>query len=113
MTSFSWTAPCLVLAVAVAGCFDVDTGPAPLLIDNFDNGSVLPLDPHFDQWRCGIFRPEDYQNCECGYDEGTYSSYPSSIFLHADVKDSPLIKGPDNGGAQIYTQALVPEDLSH
>jgi hypothetical protein len=100
------------MAIAAVGCFDVGTGKSPLLIDNFDNGSVLPIDHHFDQWRCGIFPSEDYQNCECGYDDGTFDSYPYSIFLQADVKDSLLITGSDHGGAQLYTQAVVPEDLS-
>jgi len=98
---------CLVAAMPAVGCFDVDGGgAAPLLIDNFDNGTLLPLDRHFDQWRCGRFPTVDKQGCECGYADSTFRSYPYSLFLKATIEDPSI-------GAQLYTQADVPEDLSH
>ncbi len=100
-------APFLAL-VSATGCFDVHGDPAPLLIDNFDDG-VLPADRHFDQWRCGEFNPNTKQNCECGYDHATYQSAPYSIYLEATVAEEGSQK---SAGAQLYTQADVPEDLS-
>jgi hypothetical protein len=101
------------LATASVGCFDVSTDrPTALLIDNFDDGGLLPADHHFDQWRCGRFEPKTRDNCVCGYDDTTYRSYPYSMYLDATVADPPNGK-QDFGGAQIYTQASVPEDLSH
>jgi hypothetical protein len=91
------------------GCFDVDGGgAAPLLIDNFDNGTVLPVDRHFDQWRCQTFNTSNALDCNCGYDDGTYRSYPYSLYLRDAV-----ISDSFNGGAQVYTLADVPVDLSH
>jgi hypothetical protein len=106
-------APVVAVAAAAAGCFDVSAdGPTPLLIDNFDGGDLLPTDHHFDQWRCGRFKPDTTENCACGYDDTTYHSYPYSIYLDASIDDW-LDGTPDYGGAQVYTQATVPEDLSH
>jgi hypothetical protein len=100
------------MAMTSAGCFDVSGGQgAPSLIDDFDSGSLLPADPHFDQWRCGRYKPRSELDCKCGYDDRTYRSKPSSLYLHAEIQDSP--DGDSNhGGAQVYTQATVPVDLS-
>jgi hypothetical protein len=106
--------PVLVaVIVAFPACFDVSSGnKTSLLIDDFDRVDLLPADPHFDQWRCGRFKPDTAQNCACWYDEETYHSSPRSIHLAAALQDVP--DGvQDFGGAQLYTQANVPEDLSH
>jgi hypothetical protein len=101
------------MTMTSAGCFDVSGGQgAPLLIDDFDSNTLLPADPHFDQWRCGKFEPKSEQGCTCGYDARTYRSKPKSMRLQAEIRDSPD-GDPDFGGAQVYTQATVPVDLSH
>jgi len=111
---FAYLFPYVFMAVALtsAGCFDVSSGAtAPILIDDFDRDDRLPADPHFDQWRCGRFRPGTAQNCDCRYDDGIYHSYPRSMYLEAELQDIPDAQ-QDFGGAQLYTQANVPEDLS-
>lgn len=99
----------LVFAPA-AGCFDVHTDASPVLIDNFDEGN-LPADHHFDQWRCGQYKPDTKQSCVCGYDDASYRSAPYSMQLAALVSEGSDEAG--SAGAQLYTQADVPEDLSH
>lgn len=103
--------PLLLAAVSAVGCFDVSTDrPAPLLIDDFDSGSALPADRHFDQWRCGKYKPDMKEDCECGYDATTYHSYPYSMYLQATIVETGDLK---EAGAQLYTQGYAPEDLSH
>lgn len=97
-------------ATSVASCFDVSTGrPAPILIDNFDSGDVLPADRYFDQWRCQQNDPPLLGDCHCDYATGAYQSPPYSLHLSAAVTETT-----DQGrnGAQLYTQAYVAEDLS-
>lgn len=107
----SWRGPLLVVTIALAGCFDVSGAQtAPILIDDFDGGDGLPADRHFDQWSCGRYnQPDPKKDCLCDYDFSTYRSPPYSMRLRA------AIVAPDNkneAGAQLYTQAVVPEDLS-
>jgi hypothetical protein len=101
------------MTMTSAGCFDVSGGEgAPLLIDDFDSGTLLPADPHFDQWRCGRYKPNSKQDCDCGYDDRTYRSKPNSMRLHAEIQDDPADDESNHGGAQVFTQATVPVDLS-
>jgi hypothetical protein len=100
----------LVAALSVGGCFDVRSAKSPLLIDNFDDGDVFPTDQHFDQWRCGRYKPNKTEDCACGYDDSTYWSDPYSLYLAANVAEEGTDK---SSGAHLYTQAVVPEDLSH
>jgi hypothetical protein len=100
----------------IVGCFNVNTGGrTPLLIDNFDGVVDLPADHHFDQWRCGAFNSATQPDVQCGYhcvdDNAITHSSPCSMWLHATVAESPGSQVP-NAGAQLYTNALVPEDLS-
>jgi hypothetical protein len=100
---------------AMAGCFDVNSsGRPPLLIDNFDGVVDLPADHHFDQWRCGEYKSATPGDFQCSYDRddnATSHSSPYSMWLRAAVKEFP--NGHNAAGAQLYTNALVPEDLSN
>jgi hypothetical protein len=101
---------------ATAGCFDVSTGGRPpLLIDNFDGADDLPADHHFDQWRCGEFSSATPGGAQCSYDcvddGATSHSSPCSMWLQATVEEFP--NNSNAAGALLYTNALVPEDLSN
>jgi hypothetical protein len=103
--------PLVAVATSAAGCFDVSTDrPAPILIDNFDSGDVLPADHYFDQWRCGQNDPPVPGNCHCDYDSSTYHSAPYSMHLAATVTETGERR---SNGAQVYTHAYVAEDLSN
>lgn len=100
---------------AMAGCFDVNSsGRPPLLIDNFDGVVDLPADHHFDQWRCGEFNSARPERAQCSYDRDDNAkshSSPYSMWLQAAVEEFP--NNQNAAGAQLYTNALVPEDLSN
>ncbi len=98
------------VAGAAGGCFDVSSNHStPVLIDDFDSGDALPRDRHFDQWRCGETNTNTPKSSTCDYDAATYLSPPYSIYLKDTVVETSDQK---NAGAQLYTQAVVPEDFS-
>jgi hypothetical protein len=96
--------------LSAAGCFDVHSvDPGPLVIDDFDDGDLLPTDRRFDQWRCLAFNPSTNQNYGCDHDLGDNS--PHSLVLTATIADA-LNGTQDHGGAGLYTKTDVPEDFS-
>jgi hypothetical protein len=104
---------CLLIVAAItwAGCFDVDSnGPMPLLMDDFDQSDLLPADRHFDQWRCGGYDQDNPKRDDrCDHDGDVYRSFPYSLKMEATIIETGT---HGSAGANLYTQAMVPEDLS-
>ena len=52
------TVALLAVVFGAAGCFDVHSvDPGPYVIDDFENGTVQPLDSLFAGWFCGGDNP--------------------------------------------------------
>jgi hypothetical protein len=99
----------ILTTLGTMGCFDVHSVGSPWVIDDFEDGDFKPADPNFGLWRCSSFDESTTDNCNYGLDRGDDSAY--SLFLDFTVADSP--DGvPQQGGAQLQTGAVAPEDLS-
>jgi hypothetical protein len=98
------------VAVGTSGCFGVhDVDQGPWVIDDFEDGDLNPADPNFGPWTCSSFNETTSDNCSAGLDVGYQSAY--SLFLDFAV-DDPLDGTQERGGAELYTGATRPENLS-
>jgi hypothetical protein len=96
--------------LGAAGCFDVRTVDAvPLVIDDFDDGDLVPADSALPMWTCFNFNPSTPDGFTCGHDIGYQSDY--SLFLQATITDPPD-KLQQNGGAGVATFGDTPQDFS-
>jgi hypothetical protein len=106
-----WIALCAAASPA-AGCFDVHAvDPGPYVIDDFDNGTVYPLDPNFGGWQCYSFNPITNMNYSCALSTDTLDGSGYSLEVEFTVDD--ILNGSqDQGGAGLATYGTVPEDFT-
>jgi hypothetical protein len=101
----------LSMVFGASGCFDVHTAdPGPLVIDDFDDGDFVPADSHFGAWVCSAFNPDTNPKYNCDHDGGYQSQF--ALFLDATIDDAPD-GTQQHGGAQLRTEAALPQDISH
>jgi hypothetical protein len=99
----------LPVVLELAGCFDVHSiGPGPYVIDDFENGTVQPLDPLFGGWFCGGYNPPTNKNISCGLGYGDNSN--NALNLTFTIVD-PMNGVQDHGGALLETMTLFPGDV--
>ena len=95
-----------------ASCFDVQSvDPGPDVIDDFDKGSVYPLDSNFGGWQCYSFNPNTNTNYSCALSQDTLDDNGYSLKLEFSVND-PLDGTQEHGGAALATYATSPEDFT-
>jgi hypothetical protein len=103
------TVAILTTLLGTIGCFDVHSVGGPWVIDDFEDGDFKPADPNFGLWGCSSFQQTTTDNCTYGLDPGDDSTY--SLFLDFTVPETPDGVA-QQGGAQLQTAAVTPEDLS-
>jgi hypothetical protein len=100
----------LLLGTLAAGCSDVAPGNSkPYVIDDFDDGDILPAASEFDAWTCASFNPDSNRTYECGQGPGFDSAF--SAFLDFTITDPPD-GAQQNGGASLLTFANKPVDFT-
>jgi len=100
-----------LVVLAASGCFDVhaiDPGPAPFVLDDFDDGDVQPNDPNFDPWECYTINPQGAPNT-CT--PRLVSDGSPALVLDATIVD-PADGLQQHGGAELATYARLPKDVS-
>lgn len=101
----------LLAALVATGCFEVhsvETGP--LIIDDFENGSVSPPDPTFQSWGCQKFSPPTMGGYQCEIDDTTAYQGNHSLYVDATIED--LLDGVQRqGGAFLETIANTTKDF--
>ena len=101
-------AACLCAGCAVDGR-DVATRPEPILVDAFEDGTLVPTDTRFNRWASTVFNTDigdrQYGVASPGRDSGFAMELSWDVTDHPDgVRDYP--------GALIRTQALGSIDLT-
>jgi hypothetical protein len=98
----------MTFAITNVCCFDVravDAGPP--VLDDFEDGDLLPSLPHFGAWSCQLFQPS--APLDCALTDGFESSF--SLSAGFSISDPPdAIQ--QHGGVQIVTHADGPLDLT-
>jgi len=95
----------LFTVLGLGGCFDVNATNL-LVIDNFNDGDLQPLDPGFGSWQAyGINSPEDPAP-KCVLDPDTQDRSPAALLLPFTVTD-PVDLLQEDGGAGVKTGATM------
>lgn len=95
----------LLAAPCAAGCFDVHATDL-LVIDNFNDGDLLPAYPGFGVWMGYGIEPKDNPNVHCHLDTDTQDGSPDSLLLEVTVTD--VLDGFQlHGGAGLVTNATM------
>jgi hypothetical protein len=100
----------IVCALAAAGCFDVRTvDPGPLVIDDFDDGDMVPALTGFGSWDCYSFNAQG-SRVECAVTPGTDNS-PFALYVDFRV-DDPADGKQQHGGAGLASYGSPPVDIN-
>jgi hypothetical protein len=101
--------PVIVCALAAAGCFDVRMrDPGPLVIDDFEDGDLVPALATFDSWGCYSFNAQG-SVVDCASVPGTDNS---AFALQLDFRvDDPPDGKQQHGGGGLASYARAPIDI--
>lgn len=101
----------VICAVAASACFDVRMrDPGPLVIDDFDDGDMVPALAGFGGWECYAFNAQG-PRVDCAVTPGTDNS-PYAVFVDFGIDDPPDGK-QEHGGAGLASYGWPPMDISH
>lgn len=95
----------LLVASSLAGCFDVHATDL-LVIDNFNDGDLQPLDPGFGVWDCQTINSPSTPKASCAVSTDTNDQSAYSILLHVLALD-PADGLQQHGGASVATGATM------
>ena len=108
----SHAGPALMLmtfSITSTACFDVQTvDPGPAVLDDFEDGDLIPSLRPFGGWFCALYNPTT--PLDCGLAEGFQSSASLSVaFSIIDPPDGDQQRGV----VQLESDADTPIDLTH
>jgi len=100
----------LVYALAAPGCFDVhQVDPGPVVIDDFDDGDLVPALTTFDSWRPYSFNAVGSE-VHSDLTQGNTNS-PFAVYLDFRV-DDPADGEVQEVGAALMSESQVPWDVN-
>jgi len=100
----------LVYALAAPACFDVhQVDPGPLVIDDFDDGDLVPALTTFESWRPYSFNAVGSE-VHSDLTQGNTNS-PFAVYLDFRV-DDPLDGDVQEAGAALMSESQFPWDVN-
>ena len=83
-------AAAVLMSLAAPACYSVNTvDPGAVVIDDFDDGDLVPAMSELVYWQCYSFNPSTNQDYSCDHTTDEYQSPPFSLYLKFGLADSP------------------------